>query len=215
MKYKCLLFLIIPFTAFADTLLMSNVPNGCSGSLNTDTYLFATFTRNQYQCNTGYYVPANHDGCVVCPDIYDCNGGTFTFNEQVNQGNRLKMQIQITENIANGCKEGFLRAYNNSANITATFTPNVHNCSTGYYLPANTDGCTACPTGYTCSGGTYTFNETNDQGLSANNISITWINHTGDTITTNSCTYGTSITMPDAPTRTGYTFKGWKVVNDN
>ncbi len=142
---------------------MSNIPHGCSSGLNNDTFLLATFTPSQYQCNSGYYVPANNDGCVVCPDIYDCNGGTFSFNEYVDQGNKFK--VQITGNIANGCKNDFLRAYNNSANITATFTPNVHNCNPGYYLPANIDECRKCLNDHYCPGGQLTFNETAPQGL--------------------------------------------------
>ena len=143
MKHKWLLFLIMPMSAFADDLIMSNIPNGCTSGLAQHTALLATFTPSQYQCNAGYYVPANNDGCVVCPDVYDCNGGTFTFNEDIDQGNKFK--VQVTENIRNGCKEDFLRAYNNVSNITATFTPNVHNCSAGYYLPTNkNNGCTSC-----------------------------------------------------------------------
>ncbi len=163
MKHKWLLFLIIPIPAFADDLIMSNIPNGCSSGLNTDTYLFATFTPNQYQCNSGYYVPANNDGCVVCPDVYDCNGGNFTFNEEYDQGNKFK--IQVTENIRNGCKENFLRAYNNVSNITATFTPNIHNCNPGYYLPANIDECRKCLNDHYCPGGNLTFNEITPQGI--------------------------------------------------
>ena len=163
MKNKWLLFLMIPISAFADQLIVSNVPNGCSSGLNNDTYLSATFTPNQYQCNSGYYVPANNDGCVVCPDVYDCNGGTFTFNENIDQGNKFK--IQVTENIRNGCKEDFLKAYNNAANITATFTPNQYTCNAGYYLPANAISCAVCTANHYCPGGLLTFNETTPQGI--------------------------------------------------
>ena len=163
MKRILLLFLLFIQSANADELLMSNVPNGCSNTFGLHTPFIATFTRSQYQCNSGYYVPANTDHCVVCPDVYDCNGGTFTFNEYIDQGNRFK--VQITGNIANGCKEDFLRAANNAANITATFTPNVHNCAQGYYLPANIDECTLCPANSYCPGGNLTFNETVPQGI--------------------------------------------------
>jgi hypothetical protein len=163
MKKILFIFLILPISAFADDLILSNIPNGCSSGLNTDTIMLATFAPNQYQCGSGYYVPANNDGCVVCPDVYDCNGGTYTFNEEYDQGNKFK--TQVTENIRNGCKEDFLRAYNNIANITATFTPNVHNCSAGYYLPANIDECTICPLNSKCVGGNLTFNETTAQGI--------------------------------------------------
>jgi hypothetical protein len=100
---------------------------------------------------------------VVCPDVYDCDGGNFTFDEEYDQGNKFK--TQVTENIRNGCKENFLRAYNNIANITATFTPNVHNCSAGYYLPANIDECRKCLNDHYCPGGQLTFNETTPQGI--------------------------------------------------
>ncbi|MFQ6727488.1 MAG: hypothetical protein ACLRFF_04015 [Alphaproteobacteria bacterium] len=44
-----------------------------------------------------------------------------------------------------------------------------------------------------------------------NNISVTWYND--DTqYASNSCTYGGNLTMPSSiPTKTGYTFKGWRV----
>jgi hypothetical protein len=231
MKYKWLLFLIIPISAFADQLLMSNVPNGCSSGLNTDTYLLATFTPNQYQCSSGYYVPANNDGCVICPDVYDCNGGNFTFNENIDQGNKFK--VQVTENIKNGCKTDFLKAFNNVANITATFTPNVHNCSAGYYLPANIDECRQCPANSYCGGGTYTFNETINQGItpcpSTHPISaagsssinqckkqINWYSTDNNLTTSTMCNYDGLINLPPAPApRTGYVFNGWKLQNSS
>ena len=163
MKYKWLLFLIIPTSAFADELILSNVSNGCSSVFNQDVAFTPVFIRNQYQCNSGYYVPANNDGCVICPDVYDCNGGNFTFNEDIDQGNKFK--IQVTENIRNGCKTDFLKTLNNVSNITATFTPNVHNCSAGYYLPANIDECRKCLNDHYCPGGQLTFNETTPQGI--------------------------------------------------
>jgi hypothetical protein len=162
MKKLFLIFLIIPISAFADDLLVSDVQNGCSGS-NKDIYLYATFALNQYQCNSGYYLPANTDHCVVCPSVYDCNGGIFTFNEEYDQGNKFK--IQVSENITNGCKTNFLRAINKVSNITATFAPNVHNCAPGYYLPANVDECTKCLNDHYCPGGQLTFNETTPQGI--------------------------------------------------
>ncbi len=163
MKHKYLLFLIIPVSAFADDLIISNVPNGCSSDLNTDTIMLANFTPNQYQCNSGYYVPANNDGCVICPEYYDCNGGNFTFNETDTQG--AKFKTLITKDITNGCRTDFTKSLNNTANISPVFTPNIHTCLPGYYLPANVDGCTICPNDNYCVGGTYTFNETVDQGI--------------------------------------------------
>ena len=44
----------------------------------------------------------------------------------------------------------------------------------------------------------------------ANTININWYN--GDTkITSNTCTYDGTITLPTEPTKPGYTFAGWKL----
>ena len=43
-----------------------------------------------------------------------------------------------------------------------------------------------------------------------NNIAVTWYNE-DDTYMTNSCTYGGGLTVPSAPTKTGYTFRGWRI----
>ncbi|MFQ6778088.1 MAG: InlB B-repeat-containing protein, partial [Alphaproteobacteria bacterium] len=45
----------------------------------------------------------------------------------------------------------------------------------------------------------------------ANEINVNWYN--GETLyETNQCTYDGAITLPTAPEKTGYTFKGWKLV---
>ena len=49
--------------------------------------------------------------------------------------------------------------------LVAVFTPNIHTCSAGYYLPANIDECTICPTNSYCPGGNLIFNETTPQGI--------------------------------------------------
>ena len=52
-----------------------------------------------------------------------------------------------------------------------------------------------------------------DAYCSPNVIDLTWLDNTGATITTNSCDYGQSITIPNTPSLTGYTFTGWKIVS--
>ena len=163
MKKLLLLSLLIIQQSFADDLIMSNIPNGCSSDLNNDTFLYATFTQSQYTCSPGYYLPANTDHCVVCPEYYNCNGGTFVFNENIDQGNKYKEIID--EYITDGCNKVFVQSINNNTIIMATFIPNEHTCTTGYYLPANVDECTICPKNNKCVGGTYTFNETLTQGI--------------------------------------------------
>ncbi|MFQ6777711.1 MAG: InlB B-repeat-containing protein, partial [Alphaproteobacteria bacterium] len=39
-----------------------------------------------------------------------------------------------------------------------------------------------------------------------------WNPENGNASTTNQCTYDGAITLPTAPEKTGYTFKGWKLV---
>lgn len=123
----------------------------------------------------------------------------------------------------------------------AIYKPLEYTCQSGYYLPANTDGCIACPDGFICNGGTFSFDSNLSQGLSYINntipntsltnmcadnfpidlyavyaqnetITVNFIN--GDSSETVTCTYGDDLTIPEPPTRVGYTFTGWKVKND-
>jgi len=71
----------------------------------------------------------------------------------------------ITNDIVDGCNVSNLHTYNNTTNMIPVFTPTVYNCSSGQFVPANTDGCRSCPSGYTCSGGEMTFSETKLSGI--------------------------------------------------
>ena len=122
----------------------------------------------------------------------------------------------------------------------AIYEPNTYTCDTGYYLPANTDGCVACPTGFTCNGGTFSFNENVYQGAVINSVGTSTMNNVcadnfpvdlyavyepvtvtlnfnddnGHTSTT-TCTYDGLVNLPEPPTRVGYDFKGWKLQTNN
>ena len=67
----------------------------------------------------------------------------------------------------------------------------------------------------TCDSGTLS-TDTGPTNLRANYesnvLNLKWHDENGTPITTNTCTYGGTITMPTAPTKRGYTFKGWKVI---
>ena len=98
-------------------------------------------------------------------------------------------------------------------------------------------GCQPCPSGYTCSGGTFSFNARQSQGATrtsplttqslskscASNaphemvavftpvtVTLNFDDNNGNTTTT-TCTYDGLINLPPTPTRVGYDFKGWKL----
>lgn len=141
-----------------------------------------------------------------------------------------------TQTIPNQC--GIL-----NKNMRAVFTPNVHTCNQGYFLPANTDGCRPCPNDYVCNGGTFAFNERQSQGIvykdtirqnipygcatnmphgfvaqfNPNVININWNGaDSADVIANNagSVVYDGDIRTPvRAQNIPGKTFTGWRFVN--
>ena len=136
------------YDVYGDTVYIENVGNGCS-HIATMTALFEP---NVHVCATGYYLPANTDICEICPSWAVCDGGIYTFNENINQGILIKAKVN------NGC--GKILPV-----LTPIFELNEHNCSAGYYMPMNYDGCVVCPANSYCSGGTYMFNKIIDQGI--------------------------------------------------
>ena len=117
----------------------------------------AVYEINTYNCSSGYYLPANTLGCKQCPSGFNCPGGTFQFNPDMFQG--LSFTENITTTMNNVCAANF------PTDINAIYEANKHDCATGFYMPANTDGCVQCPENNYCAGGTYTFNETETQGI--------------------------------------------------
>ena len=132
----------------------TDIPNKC-GSMPE---MFTVFTPYQYTCPAGEFLPAYTLGCRACPVGYTCSGGTYDFNDDIFQG-AIKQSGYINNNLSNLCSTNFPHE------LSAVMTPNVHNCAPGYYLPANVDSCTICPADNYCVGGTFTFNETNNQGI--------------------------------------------------
>ena len=146
--FASLLFIFITQIAFADNVICDVSYKGYK----------AIYEPNKYDCAPGYFLPANTLGCVVCPDGFVCPGGAFEFNPEFFHGVDV---LSITDNVMNNaCAANFSDA------MFAIYEPNIHDCEPGYYLPANVDACSQCPNGYYCPGGTYTFNEYTDQGLS-------------------------------------------------
>ena len=131
----------------------------CAGG----TYTFNTdndqgIIIGSYVCNSGYFLPANADKCRPCPNGFTCPGGTFQFNPNLFQGLEFRDTITTTT-MNNACAANF------PSDIDAIYEPNTHNCTTGFYMPANTDGCVECPENNYCVGGIYTFSKTETQGI--------------------------------------------------
>ena len=148
------------FTNFAyANLYINNIPDGCN-FYDTVGTMSAWFEPNTHTCNAGYYVPANYDGCQKCLSGHTCTGGTFLFDENNNHG--IFYATLFAEDVQNGCDTAL---FNDGGYFFASFEPNQHICNTGYYMPANYDGCIICPTDSYCPGGTYTFNTTIPQGI--------------------------------------------------
>ena len=188
----------------------------------SDYYLL--YEIDSYTCDTGYYLPANTNECKQCPNGFICSGGTFEFNPDIFQG--LSIDTVPNTTISNICAANF------PTNLYVEYEPNSHNCLAGTYLPANIDECTQCPENSYCVAGTYSFNETTDQGITAcpngyhssvgassasdcvpNVITINWSGADAEDITANNagtCTYDGDIRTPvKAIHIPGKTFVGW------
>jgi len=155
-KIFALSFVILTYPAFGT--YTTTIPNACT---SYGDIFYARLDPIQYSCNAGEFVPANTLGCRTCPAGYTCPGGTLEFNEIYAQG-LTAIGTNLTQNQTNAC------AQNMPYTFKAIITINSYTCNPGEFLPANTTGCRTCPNGYTCSGGTFFFNDTQSQGLVKN-----------------------------------------------
>ena len=158
MKKLFVIFIVLySINAFAYYNYTENIPNSCGIIL--DNKMYAEFEIASYTCSSGEFLPADTLGCRTCPTDYTCPGGTFEFNDNINQG--LVRPNLYTHNMNNICATNMLHE------MLAIFEPIQYTCSSGYYLPADETECAQCPSGNACVGGTYSFNETTDQGIVA------------------------------------------------
>lgn len=70
-----------------------------------------------------------------------------------------------SQSLTGGCNVTNLGEYSGTVSMVPQFTLASYTCSAGYYLPADGIACVACPQNNYCVGGTYTYNETTDQGI--------------------------------------------------
>lgn len=75
--------------SFAGWLLINGNSN-LSGNVLTigtkSTIIRAKYGRQQYTCTAGYYLPKNSVACAECPEGNFCLGGSYNFNENIDQG---------------------------------------------------------------------------------------------------------------------------------
>lgn len=225
-KIFVLISLIIISPAFGE--LISDFSNLCGVPGYHRIYAVPT----TFTCAAGYFLPANSTTCHACPDGFTCAGGDFFFNETTAQG--IVRNSNYLSNLSNEHKTCSSDSPRRMYAVTKSFT-----CEEGYFLPANAMRCFECPDGFTCAGGTFHYNATLAQGIvfsgnvlpvdahntcasnmnhvlngsfSPNTIGITYYSN-GEQYDTGSCVYDDVITLPDAPTRAGYIFNGWRVVS--
>ena len=154
-------------TSNATTPGFNGTFSGCTGLESISDNLFAGYTRG-----IAYMFQQTFNGCSgltgpIPPTLFE---GLIANN--VAYSSNMMKNIFSGSGFAQSCDPalGLVRyetRYDSywSPKVSCISTSMEQQCSSGYYLPHNTLVCTACPTGYTCAGGTYTFDETNDQGL--------------------------------------------------
>ena len=201
------------FSAFAEVLNDFTSICGVSG------YHRMYAVPKSFTCLPGQFLPANAIVCYNCPDGYTCTGGTYTFNSTTAQG--LILNGYVSSDTNNTC------AINTGHKMNGRYVQNVHDCTPGYYLPANVDECVQCLSSHYCRGGRWTFNPTTTQGtedcssgqnsacdgyLSTaelyldDNNTIKKINVVQNSPMPSTDNNGDMLTPP---TRPGYTFKGY------
>ena len=96
MKKILLSLFLIAFAltrAVADAPLLpanQTIEGGCNilnlGVADGSVIMVPTFTLTTYICSPGYYLPADAEECIVCPNDNYCAGGAFQYNETSAQG---------------------------------------------------------------------------------------------------------------------------------
>ena len=158
------LSLLFGYNAYAD-LFTTNVVDGCSVDnlgFTNPVSINAVFEPKNITCSAGYFLPANNENCEMCSDESTCTAGTYTFNETKSHG--IVLNNTFLQNQAKSCDNNLLGIGNN-VSIRAVFEPMNITCRPGYYLTANNIECSPCLIDNKCIGGTYSFNETNNQGI--------------------------------------------------
>ena len=118
-KLFIILYSVLLTTSAMAIVVNNDVPNMC-GERGYDV-LYASYTPNSYTCNVGEYLPADALGCAACITGYTCDGGTFNYNANIDQG--------LTPNQIN-CNSGYFLPANSQ---TCASCPNGYTCTGGTF----------------------------------------------------------------------------------
>ena len=147
--------------------------------------------------DTTVYAIWNELGYTI---TYDCGGpagASTTASDPATASQSVTMDGSYTLAGADNCTlDGYTFAGWSCPNLPGDNTPNFAAGASGTYSYAGNVTCTAQWT--------------------ANQINLVWDNNnatSGGTGGGDTCTFDGSITLPTVPTRTGYEFGGWEVVN--
>ncbi len=234
------------YITFSGCSNLTAIPSGLFNSIDTSnaTNTSYMFQQTFYKCSKITSMPAslfnsniNMEKATNRSDMFTnmfsgCTSMTgyipsTTFPDGITAALNASSDVFYNTQLATTCPGG--------TQLYATYTPNSKvaceilgtECSAGQYLPMNTSVCATCPTNAVCPGGTYTFDDTNVQGITgcdvgytlsvdvcdANVISVTWDHADTADITANNAgtvTYGGDIRTPKrAQHINGKIFTGW------
>ena len=201
-------------------------PSGYTNYVRTDSYLYPLMEDSilcapgQYRANgtcrsysQGSCPSGRYDSAIVSSTFIASEDGYCPTNySNYTRSDDYVYPLVTTNNL---CPDGQYRA-NGTCTSYAQST-----CPSGYYsyslnsatIAAQDNN--ACPANYTTYTAMSNCDVSNDSTCAdiATVININWLNG-GETVTTNSCTYNGAITLPTEPTKPGYTFAGWRLVED-
>ncbi len=146
-------------------------------------------------CNATYYL--SDDTCLSCLIVTSDETQSCSGADTIDNGSRAKSGTQqCTSNFTGGVTGALgTEQCSGCANDqwgNCDYTSYVCTCNPGYSV-AN-QGTAAC-------------------SCSANTITLDWNENGGNAVTNGSCTYNGDLILPGTPTRSGYTFTGWKLAD--
>lgn len=135
-----------PNTIYKDSAVASNMAGVYEGGLFAE----AIYDDEIYDCSAGQYLPAGSTSCALCPENHYCGSGSYTYSSTTTQG-------------LNACTDGLISEAG-SDDASDCHSPAAVTCPAGTYLPAGATSCSVCPENSYCTGDSYEYSLTNDQG---------------------------------------------------